>query len=129
MLRSSLCDYSDAYMLAKGTILIAAQGGDNPNNANKKVIFKNCSPFTDCISEGNNTQIDDAQHIDVIMPMYNLMKYNDNSKTSGSLWQYYRDEPTLTDAGAVANFHAADNRASFKFKQKITGVDGRKMLK
>ena len=55
--------------------------------------------------------------------MYNLIKYSDNySKTSGSLLQCYRDEPTLTNAGAIANFHAADNSASFKFKQKIGGI-------
>ena len=89
MLRSSLCDSSDAYVLVKGTISIAAQAGDNPNNANKKLVFKNCAPFTDCINEINNTQIDYAKHIDVMMPMYNLIEYSDNySKTSGSLWQY-----------------------------------------
>ena len=61
------------------------QAGDNPNNANKKVVFKNCAPFTDCISEIKKTQID--KHIDVIMPMYNLIEYsNDYLKTSGSLW-------------------------------------------
>ena len=71
--RSSLCDYSDAYILVKGTISITEQEGDNPNNANKKVTFKNCAPFTDCISEINNIQIDNAKHVDVIMPMYNLI--------------------------------------------------------
>ena len=120
MLRSSLCDYSDAYIVVKGTISIAAQGGDNPNNANKKVIFKNCAPFIDCISEINNTQIDNAKHIDGIMPMYNLIEYSDDySKTWGSLWQYYGNEPTVTDAGFIANIHAADDSASFKFKQKV----------
>ena len=70
--RSSLCDYSDACILVKGTT-ITEQEGDNPNNANKKVAFKNCALFTDCISEINNIQIDNAKHIDVIMPMYNLI--------------------------------------------------------
>ena len=89
MLRSNLCDSSDAYILVKGTISIAAQAGDNPNNANKKLVFKNCAPFTDCINEINNTQIDYAKHIDVMMSMYNLIEYSGNySKTSGSLWQY-----------------------------------------
>ena len=88
MLRSSLCDYSDAYILVKGTISIEAQAGKNPNNSNKKIVFKNCAPFTDCISKINNTQIDNAKHIDVIMPIYNLIEYSDNySKTSGRLWQ------------------------------------------
>ena len=58
------------------------------------------------------------------MPMYNLIEYSDNySQTSGSLWQYYRDEPALTDDGAIAEFSAADNSASFKYKLKITGVE------
>ena len=88
MLRSSLCDHSDVYILVKGTISIAAQAEDNPNNVNKKVAFKNCAPFTDYISEINSTQIDNAKNIDIIMPMYNLIEYSNNySKTSGSLWQ------------------------------------------
>ena len=75
MLKSSLCDCSDAYILVKGTISVnstAAQGAA-ANNTNKKVIFKNCAPFTNCISEINNTQIDNAKDIDIVMPMYNLM--------------------------------------------------------
>ena len=70
-LKSSLCDYSDAYILVKGTIGVnstAAQGAA-ANNTNKKVIFKNCAPFTNCISEINNTQIDNAKDIDIVMPM------------------------------------------------------------
>ena len=89
MLRSSLCDYSDAYILVKGnisvnnTVTVAA-----PNNTNKKVIFKNCSPFTNCISKINNTQIVNAEYIDIVIPMYNLIEYGDNClKTSGTLWQ------------------------------------------
>ena len=70
MLRSILYDYSDAYILVSGTITIAAAGADNA--ANKRVIFKNCAPFTDCINKTNNIQIDNAKYIDVIMPMYNL---------------------------------------------------------
>ena len=59
------------------------------------------------------------------MPMYNLIEYNDNYwKTLGSLWKYYRDEPALTDDGAIVNFHAADNNTLFRFKQKITGLTG-----
>ena len=72
-----------------------AQGQQN-NGANKKVIFKNCGPFTSCISRINNIEVDDAQYVDVGMPMYNLIKYSDNySKTSGILWQYCRDEPMM----------------------------------
>ena len=64
------------------------------NKRNKGVIFKNCAPFTKCISRINNTDIDNAQDIDIVMPMYNLIEYSDNySKTSRSLWQYYKDDP------------------------------------
>ena len=61
---------------------------------NKGLIFKSCGPFTDCIREINNTQVDNNnKDIDIVMPMYNLIEYRDNySKTSGSLWQYYKDE-------------------------------------
>ena len=91
MLRSSLCDYGDAYILVKGNITVnnTAADGAAANNTNKKVIFKNCAPFTNCISKINNTQIDNAEYIDIVMPMYNLIEYSDNySKTSRSLWQY-----------------------------------------
>ena len=91
MLRSSLYKYSDAYILVKGNVTvnnIAAEGVAS-TNTNKKVIFKNLAPFTNCKIKINNTQIDNAEYIDIVMPMYNLIEYNDNySKTSGSLWQY-----------------------------------------
>ena len=77
MLRSSLCDYSDAYILVKGNITVnntAADGAAAANNTNKKVIFKNCAPFTNCISKINNTQIDNAEYIDIVMPMYKQVK-------------------------------------------------------
>ena len=88
MLRSSICDYSDACILVKGNITVnnTADAGANAHNTNKKVIFKNCTPFTNCISKINNTQIDNAEYIDIVMPMYNLIEYSDNySQTSGSL--------------------------------------------
>ena len=79
MLRSSLCDYSDAYILVKGNISVNnAVTVAAPNNANKKVIFKNCSPFTNCISKINNTQIVNAEYIDIVIPMYNSIEYGDN---------------------------------------------------
>ena len=67
MLRSSLCDYDNAYILAKGNISVnnTAAEGAAANNTNKKVIFKNCAPFTNCISKINNTQIDNAEYIDI----------------------------------------------------------------
>ena len=88
MLRSSLCDYSDAYILVKGSISAnnAAPAAADPNITNKKVIVLNCAPFTNCISKINNTQIHNAEYIDIVMPMYNLIEFGDNySKTSGSL--------------------------------------------
>ena len=117
MLRSSLCDYADAYILVKGTITITGAGNDDAakrlDERNKGVIFKNCAPFTKCISRINNTDIDNAQDIDIVMPMYNLTEYSDNySKTSGSLWQYYKDDP----------YDNIANSESFKFKVKITGT-------
>ena len=73
-------DYSDTYILAKGNITVnnnAAEGAA-ADNTNKKVISKNCAPFANCISKINNTQIDDAEYIDIVMPMYNLLEYSDN---------------------------------------------------
>ena len=87
MLKSSLCDYGDAYILVKGTITVnnTAAAFANANNTSKKVIFKNYVPFTDCISEINNTPVDNAENIDVIMPLYNLLEYSPAcEKTSGS---------------------------------------------
>ena len=124
VLRSSLYDYSDAYILFKGNITVnnTAAAGAAANNTNKKVIFKNCAPFTNCISKINNTQIDNAEYIDIIMPMYNLIEYSDNySKTSGSLWQYCKDIPAVYNAGNIVDFNGANTTDSFNFKTKITG--------
>ena len=90
MLRSSLCNYADAYILVKGTITITGKGDDDAvkrlDERGKGVTFKNCAPFTKCISRINNTDIDNAQDFDIVMPMYNLIEYGNNySKTSGSL--------------------------------------------
>ena len=87
MLKSSLCDYSDAYILVKGRITIEGAGADaaarQADERDKGVEFKNCAPFTNCISEINNTQIDNATDIDIVMPKYNLIEYSDNyAKTS-----------------------------------------------
>ena len=120
MLKSSLCDYSDAYILVKGKITIAGAGNDvaarQADERNKGVVFKNCAPFINCISEINNTQIDNAKDIDIVMPMYNLIEYSDNyAKTTGSLWQYFRD-----DDGDGDDVDIEDSK-SFKSKEKITG--------
>ena len=89
ILKSSLCNYSDTYILAKGTITVNNTGtAAAPTNRNKKVIFQNCALFTNCISEISNTQVDNAKDINIEMPMYNLTEYSDNYlKTSGDLWQ------------------------------------------
>ena len=98
MIRSNLRDYADAYILVKGTITITRTGDDDAakrlDEKNKGVIFKNCASFTKCTGRINNTDIDNAQYIGIVMPMYSLIEYSDNySKTSGSLWQYYKDDP------------------------------------
>ena len=90
MLRFNLCDYADLYILVKGTITITG-AGDNAgeiqaDERDKGVTFKNCAPFTKCISRANNTDIDIVHDIDIVIPMYNLNEYSDNySKTCGSL--------------------------------------------
>ena len=126
MLKSSLCDYSDAYILVKGTITVnnTAAADADANNTNKKVIFQNCAPFTNCISEINNTQVDNAKDIDIVMPMYDLIEYSDNyAETSGSLWQYCLDKPALNN-GAIVDFEDGHPSDSLYFKAKITGQSG-----
>ena len=92
MLRSSLCDYSDAFILVSGTLTIIGAGADDAvkqiDERNERVKFKNIAPFTDWISEINNTQTDNAKDIDVVMPMNNLIEYNVNYSKTGSFWQY-----------------------------------------
>ena len=127
MLKSSLCDYSDAYILVKGTITVnnTAAADANANNTDKKLIFKNCAPFTNCINEINNTQVDNAKDIDIVMPMYNLIEYSDNyAKTSGSLCQYCLDKPAVDNNNAIVNFTENNLTDSFNFKVKITGQTG-----
>ena len=126
MLRSSLCGYSDAYILVNGNITVdnTADDGADANNDNKKVIFKNCVPFTNCINKINNSDIDNAKYIDIVMPMYNLIEYSNNySKRSGSLWQYYNVIPAVDDNNdnTIVNFNGVNTTNSFNFKAKITG--------
>ena len=100
MLRSNLCDHADAYILFNGRIAITG-AGDAAAARQADVIFKNCAPFVKCINRINNTDIDTAQDIDIVMAMYNLIEYSDNySKTTGSLGQYYKDDrkDTLADS-------------------------------
>ena len=102
--------------------------GADANNTNKKVIFKNCDAFNDCVNEVNNTEVDNTKCIDIVMPMYKLIKYSNNySKTSGSLWQYCKDIPAVDGDGgivdfngAIVEFNGANATDSFNFKAKIT---------
>ena len=119
MLTSILCDYRDTYILVKGNISVnnTAAAGADANNTNKKVIFKNCAPFTDCISKINNIQVDNDKDIDIVMPMCSLIEYSNNySKTSGSTWQYCKDVPVVNNNGYIIDFNGANATDSFNFK-------------
>ena len=126
MLRSSLCDYRNAYILVKGNITVnnTAADDDAANNTNKKVIFKNRAPCNNCISKINNTDIDNAKYIDIVMPKYNLIEYSGNyAKKSGSLWQYYKDISAFNNNhndNTIVNFNGNNATDSFSFKAKIT---------
>ena len=116
MLRFHLCEYADAYILVKGTVTITGAGdaaaARQAYKRDKDVTFKNCAPFTKCINIKNYTEIDNAKDIDIVIQRYNLVEYSDNYlKTSGNLWQFYKDEPNDN----IADFE------SFKYKVKITG--------
>ena len=96
-----------------------------PNNRNKQVIFKNCVPFTECISEVNNTHVDHAKYIDKVTVTYNLVEYSENySKTSGSLWKYCKSITAVNNNGDIVDFNGANATDSFKFKAKMTGQSG-----
>ena len=110
MLRSDLCDYSNAYIVVKGTITVV-----RPENAKriKATAFKNNAPFINCTSKINGTKIGNAEDLDVVMPMYNLLEYSKNYiKTTGIFWNYYRAEPSDP---------FSSNSESFKYKTSTTG--------
>ena len=110
-IESSLCDYSDAYFSVTGNIIAT------PNNEATQVAFKNYAPFKTCRIEINETIVDEADFINVAMPMYNLIKFSDNySDTSGSLWGFKRDE--IVNNADMSN---DDNAPSFKYKPSIIG--------
>ena len=90
MLRSSLCDYSDAYILVKGNMTVNNTTADGAAANNKKVIFKNGAPFTNCISKTNNTEIDNAEYIDTVIPVYNLIEYSDNYSIISNIVKKYQ---------------------------------------
>ena len=110
MLRTDQCDFSDAYIVVKGDIAVTAL---EKAKRNKAVTFKSNAPFINCISKINGVQIDNAEDLDALMPMYNLLQCSKNyKKTTGSLWNYYRDEPSNP---------LSSNSESFKYKASITG--------
>ena len=127
MLRSNLCDYSDAYISVKATIMVTASGVNNNANTirdkrNRPLILKNKAPFVSCITKINGELIEDADDLDIVMPIYNLLEYSKNyRKTIGSIYNYYRDE--LTDDADDNNFANINlvNSEAFKYKNKITG--------
>ena len=122
-LESNLCDYSDVYILVTGNINVT--GGD----VNTKVAFKNCAPFRKYRTEINDTFVDGAQHINIAMPMYNLIEHSYNySDTSGGLWQFKRDEiEEGVDLTLDVN-HIPNNSSSFKYKSIfITNRNGVKI--
>ena len=110
MLRSDLCDFSDAYIIVKGVITVT-----DPDNSkrNKAVAFKSNAPFINCISKTNGAKTDNAEDLDVVMSMHNLLEYSKNyRKTTDSLWNYYRNEPS--------NPFSSDSEY-FRYKTSITG--------
>ena len=123
MLRSDLCNSSDPYVWVKGTITVT-----NPNdnaNFNKELTLKNNAPFISCISKINGELVENAEDIDIVMPMYNLLEYIKNyEKTSGSLFNYYRDEPSEITLGARNNAIniSIRNSKSYDYKTNITGT-------
>ena len=122
MLRSNLCDYSDAYILVKGTTTVA--GNNLRDRQNIPLILKNNAPFVSCITRINGELIEDADDLAIVMPMYNLLEYSKNyRKAIGSLYNYYRDElsdDTNPDNSRFNNIKVV-NSNSFKYKNKIIG--------
>ena len=113
-LESSFCDYSDAYILVTGNITVT--GG----NADTKVAFKSCAPFKEFRTEINETLVDETEHINVTTSMYNLIEYSDNySDTSGSIWQFKKDELNVNDVNTVLT---NDDAPSFKYKASMQNV-------
>ena len=105
-----MCDYNDAYIVGEGDITFEKTNNRDKHNTN--LVLKNNAPFISSISKINNTRIDNAEDLDIVKPMYNLIEYSKNySKTSGTLWNYYKDIST----------DPITNSESFKYKTSITG--------
>ena len=122
MFRSDLCDYEDAYKLVNGTITVTVAAGANNirDKRNRKLILKNNAPFVSCINRINGELIEDADDLDIVMPMYNLLEYSKNyGKTIGPLYNYYRDESTNDNNNNNIASRNAVNSNAFKYKNKI----------
>ena len=124
LIESSLCDYSDAYILATGNIIVLGA------NNNTKGAFKIYAPFRKCRTEINENVIDEAAYINIAMPMYNFIEYSDNYfDTSESLWQFKRDEIEGNVDLTIDGNHTPNNPSSFKLKSSfITNRNGVKKL-
>ena len=140
MLRSDLCDFSDAYIVVKGTITVdkktfTADDFEAPNNTaanatatntannnafgEKKLVFKNNAPFINCILKINGVQIDNAEDLDIVIPVYNLLEYSKNyKKTTGSLCNYYRRDEPNSGVDDVINYSIMGSK-SFDYKAKF----------
>ena len=117
MLRLDLCDFSDAYIVVKGTFTALRPNAAKKNNA----------PFINCISKSNGVKIDNAEDLDVVMPIYNLLGYSKNyKKTTGSLWNYYRDEPSnpLSSNSKYFKYKTSIKGNTYNIDEKITDDDG-----
>ena len=115
VIKPNLCDYSDAYILVTGDIEVAAVAADT------NVTFKICAPFTKCVTYINDEHVETAENLDIIMPMYNLIEYSVNyADSSGSLYQFKRDESPTNNAGNPLNV-ALNNSTSFKYKVSLLG--------
>ena len=109
--KSNFCDYNVAYILVRSDITVVVAPAT-------QVAFKNCGPFTNCATKTDETTIDDAENLDLVMPMYNLIEYNSNySGTTGSLWFCSKDEASNFNN----NIASTDNFKSFKHKAKLLG--------
>ena len=118
MLRSDLCNFSDAYMVVEGDITL--EGDNDANKKNKNLAFKNNAPFINCLLKINGVKIDNAEDLDVVIPKYNFFEYSKNyRKRTGSLWNYYRDEPSDP---------LSSNSESFKYKTSIVGKHQKIMI-
>ena len=115
IIKPNLCDYSDAYILVTGDVKVAGVAADT------NVAFKNGAPFTRCVTHINDEHVETAENLDIIMPVYNLIEYSDNyADSSGSLYQFKRDESPMNDAENPNNV-ALDNSTSFKYKASLLG--------